>query len=259
MLEAGGGDTRDDKRAGLAGVQQVEPQDVKGITSADVAGKVAPARAVMVLRQSRWLADLAVIVTVALYFWLPETLTFGPPWLVPGIVLALLAPLIIAVPQRHRTGLNWQRTVAIVIVGTLNGANFFSLVTLVNSLLHSSKSTGQQLILEAIKIWLINVLVFALWYWLFDRGGPGDRIWPWRRLPDFVFPAMQMSSDLAPEHWTPSFIDYLYLSFTNSTAFSPTDTVPMIPWAKVLMLIQALISLLTVAIVASRAVNLLSS
>jgi hypothetical protein len=197
-----------------------------------VAGAVAPARAVKVLRQSRWMADLAVIVTVGLYFWLPETLTFGPSWLVPGIVLLLLAPLIIAVPQKHATGLNWQRTVAIAIIGTLNGANFFSLVTLVNSLIHSSKSTGEQLILEAIKIWLINVLVFALWYWLFDRGGPGDRIWPWSRRPDFVFPPMQMSGDLAPEHWTPSFIDYLYLSFTNSTAFSPTDTVPMTPGPK---------------------------
>ncbi len=125
--------------------------------------------------------------------------------------------------------------------------------------MHSNKATGEQLILEAIKIWLINVLVFALWYWLFDRGGPGDRIWPWSRRPDFVFPQMQMSTELASEHWTPNFIDYLYLSFTNSTAFSPTDTLPMTSWAKVLMLVQALISLLTVAIVASRAVNILGS
>jgi len=246
-------------RAEEGAVETVQPQDVAGVTSANVAGDVAPAPSVAVLRHSRWLADLAVLVTLALYFWLPDRLTFGPSWLVPGLVLLLLVPLVIVVPERHTIHRNWQRVLAIGMLAILSVANLFSLIALVNSLLHSNRSTGEQLILEAIKIWLINVLVFALWYWLFDRGGPGDRIWPWSRRPDFVFPQMQLSAELVPEHWTPSFIDYLYLSFTNSTAFSPTDTLPMTSWAKVLMLVQALISLLTVAIVASRAVNILGS
>ncbi|MBF6614749.1 MAG: hypothetical protein IVW55_16685 [Chloroflexi bacterium] len=103
------------------------------------------------------------------------------------------------------------------------------------------------------------MLVFALWYWRFDRGGPGEQIWPWHRRPDFAFPQMTISTDMVAEHWTPSCIDYLYLSFTNATAFSPTNTLPLTSWAKMLMLIQSAISLLTVALVASRAVNILGS
>jgi hypothetical protein len=230
-----GGEAQAKSRTEESRLATVQPQDVAGVTSATVAGEVAPAPSVAVLRQSRWQADLAILVTLALYFWLPDRLTFGPSWLVPGLVLLLLVSIVIVVPERHTAHVNWQRMLAIGKLAILSVANILSLIELVNSLLHSNKATGERLILEAIKIWLINVLVFALWYWLFDRGGPGDRIWPWGRRPDFVFPQMQMSTELASEHWTPNFIDYLYLSFTNSMAFSPTDTLPMTSWAKVLM------------------------
>jgi hypothetical protein len=106
------------------------------------------------------------------------------------------------------------------------------------------------------QIWFTNVLAFGLWYWEFDRGGPGSRSHVHHREPDFLFPQMA-NPDAAPKDWCPSFIDYMYVTFTNATAFSPTDTMPLTQWAKLLMAVQSLASLLTVALVAARAVNIL--
>ena len=110
--------------------------------------------------------------------------------------------------------------------------------------------------MTAIQIWLTNVIVFGLWYWELDRGGPGARCRENHREPDFLFPQMSTPA-AAPPSWAPRFLDYLYVAFTNATAFSPTDTLPLTAWAKVLMAIQSLASLLTVALVAARAVNIL--
>jgi uncharacterized membrane protein len=105
-------------------------------------------------------------------------------------------------------------------------------------------------------IWITNVIIFALWYWELDRGGPVARSKAVHKYPDFMYPQMQ-APDLAPEHWEPTFLDYLYVSFTNATAFSPTDTMPLSRWAKMLMMAQASVSLATVALVIARAVNIL--
>jgi hypothetical protein len=107
-----------------------------------------------------------------------------------------------------------------------------------------------------VPIWLTNVIVFGLWYWDLDRGGPATRLHENHRRPDFLFP--QMSTPGSGPNWTPDFLDYLYTSFTNATAFSPTDTMPLTAWAKLLMMVQSLASLLTVALVVSRAVNILN-
>ena len=106
-------------------------------------------------------------------------------------------------------------------------------------------------------IWITNVLVFGLWYWELDRGGPVARLEAHRRQPDFLFPQMTAPDATTPD-WTPTFLDYLYTSFTNATAFSPTDTMPLTAWAKLLMMVQSLASLLTVSLVISRAVNILN-
>ncbi len=209
--------------------------------------------------EPRWPASLAVLVTLGLYIVLPETLTFGPNWIVPALTLTLLVPLTLVVPHRHGDELPWQRFIAIALIALINVANLISLVLLVQFLLKGGKAEGGPLILNALNIWVTNVLIFALWYWELDRGGPAMRLRHDVREPDFLFPQMQLAaSNPAMKRWRPLFIDYVYLAFTNATAFSPTDTMPLTPWAKMLMLVQSAASLLTVALVAARAVNILS-
>jgi len=213
-------------------------------------------------KESRWPASLAVLTALALYWFLPEKLTLGPTWLLPILELALLIPLSIVAPTRRKDEPRWQRYAAVTLIAFVNVANIASLALLVHDLLQG-KANGQQivgppLLFSSILIWLTNVLVFGLWYWELDRGGPDERSHPAHRQPDFLFPQMTTphSTD-AP--WSPTFLDYLYVSLTNATAFSPTDTMPLTPGAKALMMIQALISLLTIALAAARAVNILGS
>jgi hypothetical protein len=141
-------------------------------------------------------------------------------------------------------------------MGVVNIANVASLVFLIRLLLRGGDTSGQELIFSAIQIWLTNVIIFALWYWELDRGGPGRRLQTPTSQAGFLFPQMS-SPQSASASWSPRFVDYLYVSFTNATAFSPTDAMPLAPWTKMLMLVQALASLLTVVLVASRAVNVL--
>jgi uncharacterized membrane protein len=148
------------------------------------------------------------------------------------------------------------RFVGQALIALITVANIVSLGELLNALLYVPHSTaGRSLIYSSIPIWLTNVTVFALWYWELDRGGPAARQQPTHRQPDFLFP--QMSTAGSAPGWVPSFLDYLYTSFTNATAFSPTDTMPLTAWAKMLMMLQSLASLITVAVVISRAVNIL--
>ena len=118
-----------------------------------------------------------------------------------------------------------------------------------------SPATGVQLAFSAIMIWVTNVVAFALWYWEFDAGGPAERMTVYPKGPDFLFP--QLTAHEIGANWVPSFFDYFYVSFTNSTAFSPTDTMPLSVWAKVLMTLQSAVALTTVVLVAARAVNIL--
>jgi uncharacterized membrane protein len=134
-------------------------------------------------------------------------------------------------------------------------ANFVSLELLVHFLLKGGKANGHELILSSVVIWLTNVAVFALWFWQLDRGGPDRRARGEEATVDFQFP--QMTEPETAAGWRPTFVDYLYVSFTNSTAFSPTDTMPLTARAKLSMMAQAMISIITVLLVAARAVNIL--
>ena len=216
--------------------------------------------------EPRWPATLAVLIILALYWALPDRYTPGPAsltWVVPLIELALVVPLSLAAPRRRPDEPRWQRWAAIALIGVVNLANVASLVLLVQALVHGGGKVhgrslgGPELLLSAVDIWATNVLVFALWYWELDRGGPDDRSRPKHRQPDFLFPQMS-TPDCTYPHWAPTFADYLYVSFTNATAFSPTDTMPLTPWAKMLMMVQSMASLLTIALVAARAVNILN-
>jgi hypothetical protein len=130
------------------------------------------------------------------------------------------------------------------------------LIELIHALLYSSIRAGRPLVYASVPVWLTNIIVFGLWYWELDRGGPAARRLPRHRQPDFLFP--QMSTPGSAPGWSPNFFDYLYTAFTNATTFSSTDTMPLTGWAKLLMALQSLASLVTVVVVVSRAVNILS-
>jgi hypothetical protein len=148
------------------------------------------------------------------------------------------------------------RGMALLLTVIVMGINFDALISVMRALLHGTKG-GQSLLLDALNIWFTNVVIFALWFWNIDRGGPAMRGLAPKGAPDFLFPQMLGSGDQDPR-WTPGFVDYFYVSFTNATAFSPTDTMPLSPISKLLMTVEAAVSLLTVGLVAARAVNILT-
>jgi uncharacterized membrane protein len=209
--------------------------------------------------EPRWPATLAVLVAIALQVVLPSRVIagLGPRWLVPALEGTLGVALLIANPRLTGREARYVRAASVTLIALVNAANLVSLgellATLVNGTTHAA---GRSLIFASVPIWLTNVIVFGLWYWELDRGGPVARLSPEHRAPDFLFP--QMSNPGAAPGWSPSFLDYIYTSYTNATAFSPTDTMPLSAWAKILFMLQSLASLLTVALVISRAVNILS-
>jgi hypothetical protein len=204
-------------------------------------------------------ALLAILVALVLYVTLPGHLYYGPIWVLPAVEGALIVALLAArkMEKEHQ----WQRALAIGLIAAMNVANIGSLFLLIHALLGSTlvnghKITAQSLVVWSSQIWLMNVIVFALWYWELDRGGPVARCLPHHREPDLLFPQMA-NPDAAPPGWTPSFFDYVYTSFTNAAAFSPTDTMPLSEWAKALFMIQSSASLLTAVLVVARIANIL--
>lgn len=206
----------------------------------------------------RWPALIAILIALVLYVTLPGHLYYGPVWVVPAVEGALVGALLAA---RTMEAHQWQRGLAIGLIATMNGANVGSLLLLIHALLGPTlvdgrTITAQHLMVWSAQIWVTNVIVFALWYWELDRGGPVARCLSRHRAPDFLFPQMA-NPDAAPPGWTPSFFDYVYTSFTNAAAFSPTDTMPLSEWAKALFLIQSLTSLVTAVLVIARIANIL--
>jgi uncharacterized membrane protein len=205
-----------------------------------------------------WPAQVTVLAAIILQLSLPERVTAGPAWLVPALEAVLLLGLVFLSSKREEIEHPRRRRVALGMIAFVSAANIFSLSALSKALLHhaSSINNGDQLIIAGVVIWLTNFLIFALWYWELDRGGPGKRAAGHDEAPDFLFP--QMTDDrIEPIAWRPQFIDYLYVSLTNATAFSPTDTMPLTPMAKSIMGIQSLVSLVTIGLIVSRAVNIL--
>jgi uncharacterized membrane protein len=208
--------------------------------------------------EPRWPALLAVIAAIALQLVLPDKLLegLGNRALIPALEGALIVVLLIANPGLISKEQSRLRVVGVALIALITVANVVSLIELINALLYGTKAGGRSLVYASVPVWLTNVIVFGLWYWELDRGGPAARQLPEHPRPDFLFP--QMSTPGSAPGWTPDLLDYLYTSFTNATAFSPTDTMPLTAWAKLLMMLQSLASLVTVAVVISRAVNILS-
>lgn len=194
---------------------------------------------------------------IALQLVLPDQLIqgLGTRGLVPGLEALLLVILLVANPGSISKEASRLRALNLVLIALITVANLISLGELIHALLYGAAKAGRPLVYASLPVWATNVIVFGLWYWELDRGGPAQRQLPEHRRPDFLFP--QMTVPGASPGWAPSLLDYLYTSFTNATAFSPTDTMPLTAWAKLLMTIQSLASLVTVAIVVSRAVNIL--
>jgi len=206
--------------------------------------------------RSYWPARIAVLVAMALYLVLPDRLIPGPRAVVPALEAVVLVAITVLVPHRTTVEAPARRVLAILIIGLVTLANIINLSLLLDELLKGTVENGRELVMASVAIWLTNVIAFGLWYWELDRGGPYERHQPSHREPDFLFPQMATPGAGRPD-WAPSFVDYLYVSLTNATAFSPTDTMPLSPLAKLLMGSQSVASLLTVAVVAARAVNIL--
>jgi hypothetical protein len=215
--------------------------------------------------ESRWEAAPAVVVVMGLQLLLAlvsreeRWKLWGLPWWVwllsIGPELALLVPLAFSRPRRQLEQLGRRRTAAVGLLAVVSAANALALGALIGSLLSGQEKSGPELLLKAVTIWATNVIAFGLWFWGFDRGGPVRRLEADLPPPDFQFPQLE-NPQLAEPDWHPRLIDYVYISFTNSIAFSPTDAMPLTRWAKLLMLTESAISAVTVLLVAARSVNI---
>jgi hypothetical protein len=215
--------------------------------------------------ESRWEAAPAVLVVVGLQLVLAlvsrsgSWKLWGLPWWVwlsaIGPELALLLPLAFRRPRHRLEQLGHRRTVSISLLAVVSAANAVALVALVGSLLSGEERSGPELLLKAVTVWGTNVIAFGLWYWGLDRGGPILRRAPHPPPPDFQFPQLE-NPRLAEPGWHPRLIDYVYVSFTNSIAFSPTDAMPLTRRAKLMMLTESAVSAITVLLVAARSVNI---
>jgi len=206
--------------------------------------------------EPRWPAVLATLATAGLYLALPEYLTPGPNWMMAGLIVAALA-LSIATYRAGRHDLN--RAVGFLLLGIMTIGLVWALGMLIAGL-PVKRESPIELLRSAASLWVSNVLVFASWYWKLDAGGPRHRDLQAEHTEGaFLFPQMSLpaGSKLASTAWKPGFIDYLFLAFNTSTAFSPTDVPVLSRWAKILMMIQSSISLGTLAILAARAINIL--
>jgi hypothetical protein len=210
--------------------------------------------------EPRWPAIIGVLAATALHFALPDELRFGPPWILAGIVVTLVIAAFIARQCRWALG---NELAGWGILGALTVGLVYGIVMLITGLVHHT-TTAPALLRAAAVLWATNVLVFATWYWRLDEGGPNVRE---RRDAHtrgaFLFPQMTFlpaGADLTlAEHegWRPGFVDYLFVAFNTSTAFSPTDVPVLSRWGKGAMMIQSIISFTTVVLLAARAVNIL--
>jgi hypothetical protein len=224
------------------------------------------------LGESPLLPAVALLTSAGLYATLPGRFVVGPSagvftaarWVVPALTVVLLLALLVAVPEGRlvrAAGVDaefvrvWRRAGALTVTALVSAANAAAVVLLVHLVVNGAHAQARLLLRAGIHMWCLNVLVFALWFWELDNGGPAARRTARSEGRDFLFP--QQAPDLAQGNWRPLFLDYLYVSFTNATAFSPTDTLPLSRWAKMLMLLEAAASLVLALLVAARAINIL--
>jgi hypothetical protein len=209
------------------------------------------------VKEPLWHVRIAVIAALLLQLTLPDAFVVGPKYVLPILEGLLLLALFYTTPRKPIFKSVLRRVNALVLIGLISLVNIYSVQQLAHGLLVGGTiSNGSQLVLTAINIYFTNIIIFGLWFWELDAGGHGIRQQKKVHERDFLFPQMA-NPELAPYGWSPVFIDYLYVSITNAAAFSPTDTLPLTRRAKILMAIQSFVSLVTIALVAARAVNIL--
>jgi hypothetical protein len=211
--------------------------------------------------EPRWPALIAVIVVGLLHLALPPSIAVGSRWLVPAVVLVLVVPTVISHHKKMRA---FNHTLGMITSSVLTLFLIWSVTLLILALLTPGKEEPKLMLRSAVALWVGNILVFALWYWRLDAGGPNGRdVTAGHRRGAFLFPQMTEEGNSSRDNhhaaplWSPQFIDYLFLAFNTSTAFSPADAPVMSRWAKVLTMIQSSISLAVLALLAARAVNIL--
>jgi hypothetical protein len=218
--------------------------------------------------ERRFAAGAAILIAAVLYLLLPNRLIYGPRLLVPMLELALFVPLLIANPHRFTRETAPLRAISVALIVLIAGANVTALGLLIHALVGGHAESGRLLLLGAAQVWITNMIVFGLAFWELDRGGPVSRaLKPHDQLPpaDFRFPQDEDHDAIAEvaagsakvSDWSPAFLDYLYVSVTNSSAFSPTDTMPLSHRAKMLMALESSSGLVLMVIVIARGVNVL--
>jgi len=199
---------------------------------------------------------LVVLLVITLQFSLPNTLSLSIQTYVCALEAVLLLVLIAMSPRRIGSHHVPTRNLNLVLTGIMTISNTSSAFKLIDALISGKITDANMLLLSGGSIWMANIVIFSLWFWELDRGGPGARAEARKSVPDFLFPQMA-SPEYGEKDWHPKYFDYFYVSVTNASAFSPTDTAPLSRWAKLLMLVQSLTSLVTVGLVIARAVNIL--
>ncbi len=202
----------------------------------------------------RWAAIIGILATGVLYALLPQRLRIGPSWLLLAIEVVALLPLVFILLTREDFSHRAIRIYIMILLGVVTLALAISILLLIISLPTNRHATD--LLGSAAVLWSVNILVFALWYWEIDGGGPAKRHQSGHQAADFMFPQQANGNDGS---WAPHFLDYLFLAFTGSTALSPADTYPLTRPAKTLMMIEAILSLTIIVLLAARAVNILGS
>ncbi len=210
----------------------------------------------VVVGEPRWHMAGAVVAAMVLTILLPDELRPGPPWVLLVIEGVLLVAVIASDPGKIDRRSRLLRALSIVLVAVLVLGALWATVLLIDDLIHGGAETNSagDLLEAGTIVWVSNNIAFALLYWELDGGGAAARAHRFPSHPDLAFP-QQLNPRIAPPDWRPRFIDYLYLGFTNATAFSPTDVMPLVPWAKIAMAVQALVSLGILGLVVARAVN----
>lgn len=197
-----------------------------------------------------------MLIAIFLQLLLPDRYVFGSRYLLISTEVLLLIAMSFTTPKKQIFKSLSRRINVFLLIIVTSLANGYGLFQVIRHLLASGQVNGRDLILTAVNIYITNIIIFGLWYWEMDGGGPGQRLLAAKHEQDFLFPQNQ-HEDYKHPHWQPTFIDYLYVSSTNAMAFSPTDTMPLSRRAKILMLAQATLSLVAIALVAARAVNIL--
>jgi uncharacterized membrane protein len=207
--------------------------------------------------ETRVQVGVAIAVLIFLQTRVPQHLSLAGSWVLPTVEVIMIAGLVVLDPGRISRTEKFVRALSLGFVAVASLANGWAAAALVVGLVRGTEGrSAPSLLIVGGNIWVTNVLIFAIWYWELDRGGPAARAAALRKTPDFVFPQMT-SPELAEPEWEPEFGDYLYLALTNATAFSPTDVLPYTRWSKMTMAVQALTSLSVGALIIARAVNIL--